>query len=185
MLLMRFSRFCGKGTHSGSLHKLTVKKENDSLDKEITSHRSDRIINELMVLYNNLIANLACENGVPYVYRTQNNAYLENLIKKMEIPIDEETEKIVKSIYLKSKYSSIPIFHSGLNLPMYSHSTSALRRYPDLYNQYLLHNFYFKDINMPFDEQYHENLVGYFNQRSIEIDLMKAEYIRALKLKED
>ncbi len=161
------------------------KKENDSLDKEIVPFRSDKIINELMVLYNNLIATIACENGIPYVYRTQNNAYLENLIKKLEIPLDKETDKIIKNIYLKSKYSSVPIYHNGLNLQMYSHSTSALRRYPDLYNQFLLHSFYFKDMDMEFDNKYHEKLIDYFNQRSIEIDLMKAEYTRALKPKED
>ena len=161
------------------------KKENDSLDKEITKHKTDKIINELMVLYNNIIATIACEKGMPYVYRTQNNAYLENLVNKMNINIDEEAIKIIKNIYLKSKYTNIPIYHNGLNLNIYSHSSSPLRRYPDLYNQFLLHSFYFNDMDMNFSDESHEKLINYFNQRSTEIDLMKSEYIRALKIKGD
>ena len=40
-------------------------------------------------------------------------------------------------------------------------------------------------MDMEFDDKYHEKLIDYFNQRSVEIDLMKAEYTRALKPKED
>ena len=170
-------------THNSKKYVYWDKKENDSLDKEITKHKSDKIINELMVLYNNLIATIACEQAIPFVYRTQNNAYLENLVNKMNITIDDEANKVIKNIYLKSRYSNIPLFHNGLNLKMYSHSTSALRRYPDLYNQFLLHQFYFNDLDFNFDSKNHEELINYFNQRSTEIDLMKSEYIRSLKIK--
>lgn len=161
------------------------KKEHDSIDKVVTNYHTSKIINELMVLYNNLIGELACNQGMPYTYRTQNNAYLNNLIKKMDIHIDDETQKIINGIYLKSKYSTVPIYHSGLGLNVYSHSTSPLRRYPDLYNQYLLNTFYFGDMNMDYDPDKHERLIQYFNQRSIEMELMQSEYVRALKIKGD
>lgn len=158
------------------------KKETDSIDKQIKFHKSDKIISELMVLYGNIIAKIACDNSIPYTYRTQDNSYLDNLIKKLNIKLDETTKKTINNIYLTSKYSSIPLFHHGLNLPIYSHSSDSLRRYPDLYNQYLLHLFYFKDKNFEFDYNEHLDLINYFNERSTELSLFKGEYIRALKL---
>ena len=158
------------------------KKETDSIDKQIKFHKSDKIISELMVLYGNIIAKIACENSIPYTYRTQDNSYLDNLIKKLNIKLDETTKKTINNIYLTSKYSSIPLFHHGLNLPIYSHSSDPLRRYPDLYNQYLLHLFYFKDKDFDFDYNEHLDLINYFNERSTELSLFKGEYIRALKL---
>ncbi len=161
------------------------KKENSSLDNEPRPHKSDKIVSELMVLYNSLIATTACNSYIPYVYRTQSNTYLNNLVKKLGIEVDDEAKKVIDNIYLKSRYSEVPIFHSGLNLPIYSHSSSALRRYPDLYNQQLLNAFYFKNINMDFNPDEHKRLIEYFNQRSIELSLMGSEYIRALKPKKD
>ena len=38
-------------------------------------------------------------------------------------------------------------------------------------------------MNMKFDQQEFENLVSYFNQRNVELDLMESEYERALKLR--
>ena len=158
------------------------KKDNGSLEKDYTDHKSDIIIRELMVLYNNLIATIACNNSIPYVYRTQHKSYLDSLIKKMDIEIDESMEKVLKSIYLTSKYSHIPLYHNGLNIKIYSHSTDPLRRYPDLYNQLLLHSFYFNDIDFNFNYEEYVNLINYFNERSTEIALMKSEYNRAMKL---
>lgn len=158
------------------------KKDTDSIDKKIIKHKSDRITSEFMVLYGNILANIACDNNIPYIYRTQNNSYLKSLTKKLGIELDESTQKIINNIYLPSIYSSIPLYHNGLNLAKYSHSTNPLRRYPDLYNQYLLHMFYFKDKYFNFDYDEYLELINYCNQRNTELMLMKSEYIRALKL---
>lgn len=158
------------------------KKESDSLSKKITNHKSDKIVSELMVLYNNLVATLACNNNIPYVYRTQNKPYLKKLISDLGIPTNETIDKVVDSIYLTSKYSYVPMYHYGLNLKIYSHSSDALRRYPDLYNEYLLHNFYFKDKNYNIEYDDYINMINYFNQRSMELSLMRSEYNRALKI---
>ena len=138
-----------------------------------------------MVLYNHLISKIAYESNIPYVYRTNSGSYLNELVKQLDIQIDIETQKIIDNIYLHSKYSDVPGYHNGLNLDVYSHSTSPLRRYPDLYNLLLMHGLYFKDMNYEFDEEYHKALINYFNQRSIELSLMASEYSRALKLKKD
>ena len=159
------------------------KKENNNNNE--VKHNSDIIVNELMVLYNYLIAKEACESYIPYVYRTQSNSYLDNLAKKLNISITDDALKVLETIYLKSKYSEYPIYHSGLHLNLYSHSSSPLIKYPDLYNQYLLHKFYFKDLDFDFNEEKHKELIEYFNQRSTELSLMASEYSRALKLKKD
>ena len=158
------------------------KKDASSIDKEVIPHRSDKIVNELMVLYNHLIARFMCEHNYPYIYRVQSNSYLEDMIKKMDIKLDENSERIVKSIYLKSYYSTYPMYHDGLKLDMYSQSSSPLRRYPDMYNQFLVHYFHFNDNQMIFDYDEYQNLVKYFNQRNVEVGLMRSEYSRAKKL---
>ena len=99
------------------------------------------------------------------------------------IKLDEEARKIINNIYLKGTYSAYPLFHNGLKLTFYSHSSSPLRRYPDLYNQFLLHYYIFKDIKFDFDSNEHLYLIDYFNQRSNELSLMCSEYSRALTLK--
>ncbi len=161
------------------------KKENDKdnkKDKEKEISKSDLIVAESMVLYGKLIATITSELALPYVYRIQDPSYIQSLIIKMGINIDDSTQKIIDDIYMDSKYSTTPRYHNGLHLPIYSHSTDTLRRYPDMYNLYLLHTFYFKDMTMNFNSDEFENLVSYFNQRNVELSLMKYEYERALKL---
>ena len=158
------------------------KKDNSSLEKKMVNSKSDKIIAELMVLYNRLIATIMCNESLPYVYRIQDPSYIQSLIKKMNIEVDDSTQKTIDEIYMDSKYSTQPRYHNGLHIPIYSHSTDSLRRYPDMYNLYLLHTFYFKDMKMEFDYEEFENLVSYFNQRNVELSLMESEYERALKL---
>jgi len=166
-------------------YKYWAKKENDSIDKVVVDHKSQKIINELMVLYNYLLAEIAAYDNIPYVYKTNTPSYIDNLVEKMNINIEKDAKFVLSSIYLKSKFSSLPIFHYGLNLPYYSRSTSPLRDYPSLYNQYLLHTFYFNDLYGTFREDLHEDIIEYFNKRSIELSLMASEYSRALKIKKD
>ena len=144
-------------------------------------NKSHVIVSELMVLYNYLIAELMCEENIPFIYRTQDNSYIKKLVNRLNIDIDYLTEKTINSIYLPSRYSPIPLYHNGLNLPMYSHSSDGARRYSDLSNQFLIHYFYFKDINYRFDYDTYLDNIEYLNQRNVELSLMKAEYIRALK----
>lgn len=152
-------------------------------DANIIKLKSDTIVRELMVLYNNLLAQITHDNNIPYTYRVQNTEYISKLIQDKNIMINDYTEHLIRKIYLPSKYSTIPGHHNGLNIDIYSPSADPLRRYPDLYNQYLLHAFYFKDLEYDFNEKYHENLINYFNQRSEELSLMKAEYNREMRLK--
>ena len=143
--------------------------------------KGERIVSEFMILYGYLLANIANDNKFPYVYRIQNKSYLNDLAKDLNIDVDSSTQAMINSIYLPSKYSKTPGYHNGLNLNMYSHSTDALRRYPDTYNQYLLHKFYFKDKKFDFNQEDFDFLVDYFNQRNMELNLMRYEYIKSKK----
>ena len=159
------------------------KKDMSSFDKRIQNSKSDKIISELMVLYNRLISTLMFNESIPFVYRIQDPSYIKDLCKKLNIVVDESTQKVIDSIYMDSKYSTYPSFHNGLHLPIYSQSSDTLRRYPDLYNLYLIHAFYFNDLNIDFNQDEFEDLVSYFNQRNVELSLMGSEYERALKLR--
>ena len=83
---------------------------------------------------------------------------------------------------MQSKYSNMPMKHYGLGVDQYAKVCNPLREYPSLYNQYLLHQFYFKDIFMNFDYQSYLDMIEYFNKRSEEISLYKAEYDREARL---
>ena len=158
------------------------RKDKQTHQEEHKEHKSNKIISEFMLLYGHLIAKIMCENNSPYVYRVQHPSYIDSLIKKMNIKIDESTKKVIDDIYLPSRYSNIPLFHNGLNLDIYSHSTDPARRYSDLYNQYLVHKFYFYDKDFCFDYDEYLDYIDYFNQRNAELSLMRAEYVRALKI---
>ena len=158
------------------------KKKNSDKNYKEFDHKSDKIVRELMILYNTLIATAMFNNNNPFIYRTQDSSYFNELISSLNIKIDDNIDKIIKSIYLVSKYSVEPKFHNGLHIPIYSHSTCPLRRFPDLYNGFLLHNFYFKDICFDFNNDDFIELVNYCNQRNSELSLMRSEYNRALKL---
>ena len=158
-----------------------AKKENGIISNENIIYKTNKIDSEFMVLYNHLMGKFACDNNIPYNYRTQSNTYLNDLTEKLKIQLDKEALKIINDIYLRSKYSMYPIYHNGLKLKEYTHSSCPLRRYPDLDNQYLLHKFYFNDIDYNYSQEYHEQQIEYYNQRSIELTLMKSEYSRAPK----
>lgn len=159
------------------------KKEEANKEQKIKKYKSDTIIGELMVLYNRLLAVKANDEKMPYLYRIQYKEYISSLMKELSIEINGYTKSIINGLYLDSKYSLEPKEHAGLDYPIYSHSSDPLRRYTDTYNQYLYHEFCFKDIKPFYDEEYTRELINYCNQRNRELSLMKAEYKRALEIK--
>lgn len=158
------------------------KKEESKPNSRFKNTQSDVIVREFMVLYNKILATIMKENNLPYIYRVQEDEYITDLIESIGMPIDDYTAKVLNGIYLESVYSDIPNRHVGLNFDVYSHSCDPLRRYPDLYNQYLLHNFWFKDKQFDFDPEEFKRIIEYSNQRAAELSLMKAEFNRAARL---
>ncbi len=159
------------------------KKEKSNIENKLKEFKSDVIISELMVLYNRILAKISVDYQFPYVYRIQENEYISSLLNELGIEVNSRIKNILNGLYLDSKYSTKPNIHAGLGFNYYSHSSDPIRRYPDTYNQYLLHEFYFKDIKPFYNEKDTEELVKYFNQRNRELSLMKSEYVRAIEAK--
>lgn len=159
-----------------------TKKENARKDFELSQSKGFKVIREFMVLYNSLIGQFTNEQGIPYVYRYQNEEYITALMRKKGISENDQVRNIINALYLDSKFSTVPRYHAGIKTDIYTQSTDPLRKYPDLYNQQLLHKFYFGDIDFAFDyDEFREN-VEYFNQRSRDLNMMKAEYHRGMRL---
>jgi ribonuclease R len=122
--------------------------------------RSERIIEELMLIANTAAAKLAKEQEIPFVYRVhekppeQKVSDLSTFLLHVGIkpvsanPAPKEMSKILEAVenepikpavnmmvlrtMSKAKYDSEPIGHYGLALEDYAHFTSPIRRYPDL-----------------------------------------------------
>jgi ribonuclease R len=122
--------------------------------------RSERIIEELMLIANTAAAKLAKEQEIPFVYRvhekppeqkvkdlsdfllhvgikpTSENPTPKEMSKILEAVADEPIKPAVNMMVLrtmsKAKYDSEPLGHYGLAIEDYAHFTSPIRRYPDL-----------------------------------------------------
>ena len=145
-------------------------------------YKSESIVSEFAVLYNQIVATIAKELNIPFVYRVQEEEYLTQFVNDNNLKINDVTRKLIERTYMQSKYSNMPMKHYGLGVDQYAKVCNPLREYPSLYNQYLLHQFYFKDIFMNFDYQSYLDMIEYFNKRSEEISLYKAEYDREARL---
>lgn len=123
--------------------------------------KSERIIEEFMLLANEAAAKLAREKEIPFVYRIHETPPLEKTDKLRELlpkfgiecpnftdfkPVHasqilerakgmdcyEAVNLMVLRSMAKAKYSEEPVGHFGLVLSDYAHFTSPIRRYPDL-----------------------------------------------------
>ena len=159
-----------------------TKKEKSHSDLHVSSSKGYKIIREFMILYNIFIGQLMNELNIPYVFRYQDPEYISTFMKINDIPENDQIRKIIDSIYLDSKFSPTPKYHEGIKTSIYTQSTDPMRKYPDLYNQQLLHKFFFKDIDFPFDYEQFVKDIEYFNQRNRELALMKSEYRRGIRL---
>ena len=124
--------------------------------------KSERIIEEFMLLANQAAASFASKNGYPFIYRIHEDPAAEKIgtfaevINKLgfdskgifqgatprkfsdilEAVKNTRYEKIVNNLMLRSmakaKYSEKNKGHFGLAMRDYAHFTSPIRRYPDL-----------------------------------------------------
>lgn len=154
----------------------------DNVQSDKIIDKSYLIVRQFMIIYNKIIAQIANDNNIPFIYTIQNKEYFTNLINSMNVSIDEYTAKTLKGIFLDSKYSITPSYHYGLHLEKYAKSACPLRRYPDIYGQYILHQLYFKDVNSYIDLDSLSDTVDYFNERNLELSLLESEYKREARL---
>lgn len=124
--------------------------------------KSERMIEEFMLMANQAAASFAIKNGIPFIYRIHEHPATEKIgtfaevVKKLGFDskgiLENATpkkfseildavngtryEKIINNLMLRSmakaKYSEKNKGHFGLSMENYSHFTSPIRRYPDL-----------------------------------------------------
>lgn len=110
---------------------------------------SHNIVSEAMILMNYLLAKTASESKIPFLYRVHEIYNMDTVNKKYQtltslFRTDEEFlesdlfRQQILNTYLKPKYSSLNKGHNGIGLDYYSHTTSPIRRYADLYNQMII-----------------------------------------------
>jgi ribonuclease R len=101
-------------------------------------------VQEIMILTNSLLAQYLLKNDIPALYRNhlttrgapttlELRESIEALLFATNSNKDFATEKL-QAILCKAKYEATANGHYGLNMPVYTHGTSPLRRYPDLVN---------------------------------------------------
>ena len=102
------------------------------------------LVQEMMILTNTLFGQYLVKNNIPGIYR--------NHQATVAAPPTHELRKTIESLLLtpdssktmafdklhallgRAKYEAVVRGHYGLNLPVYTHGTSPLRRYADLVN---------------------------------------------------
>lgn len=173
---------CALGEKSNSKNLYWSKKEQSRSEFTVSSSKGFKVIREFMVIYNMFMGQICNQNNIPYVYRYQDPEYITNLIKKKGISLNDQIRNVINSTYLDSKFSIVPRYHAGIKTDIYTQSTDPLRKYPDLYNQQLFHKFYFEDIDFDFDYDEFIANVDYFNERNRDLQLMRAEYNRGMRL---
>ncbi len=114
------------------------------------------MVAELMVLYNQSLAEYAKDHQIPLIYRN---------IQSVEITDDDGVSSITSSAY----HATSPKHHPGINSPAYAHLTSPIRRCIDLINQAQITAFY-RQRPFPCEAETLEALIPYIENR---LDLIR------------
>ena len=99
---------------------------------------SRRLVAELMILCNSLLAEFCREAGLPAVYRTQSAPDLTDVPSEAQGALKRY---LVTRRLLPAELDTVPAPHRGLGVPSYIQVSSPLRRYPDLVMQRQISHF--------------------------------------------
>lgn len=146
----------------------------------LDDYESYHIISVFNSLYNILAATIANEHNYPFIYRAQDPPDVLKSFEDLEIKLTPQERNIIKRIYTKPYYTLYPKEHYGQKIDLISRCTAPLRRFPDGYNQRLIHKYLLKDID--FDDSNIEKHINYFNIREIQTKMFEKEYSKKASL---
>ena len=108
-----------------------------------------KLVAEIMILCNSLLADLCATEGIPAIYRTQSRPETYDAPDLSELHSDEIREELTRyniARHMKAaQITTIPLPHQGLGVEAYLQATSPLRRYPDLLLQRQINSHLAKD----------------------------------------
>lgn len=122
-------------------------------------YNSHLIIQELMISANVAIAEILNQNKIPTLFR------------------NHKRRRRNGTDYGKASYGVSAQGHSALRVPAYTHSTSPIRRYPDIVVQRSLHSL-INGTKPPRNKRELGEVAKYINSRLEEFDRERTEYLR-------
>lgn len=162
--------------------------EGISLDEEgrlveTSIYRSQRIIQEFMVLANTAVANLAEQHKLPILYRNhtcstiapKNKLLVETLVA---LGLPTLIRQKLKNWLNSASYSPIVISHFALCVPAYTHFTSPIRRIADYLNHKILKAMFIKQRKNPYLFEELEKIAQYINKEHLKIKEKRTQYFQ-------
>lgn len=165
---------------------LYFEKHHESLKLDYSP--SANIVHESMILVNYSIAKYFKKKNFPYVYREvmiPSDDFIEKQLLKIQkldssLKEDKKFLRNLRESYIEALYSEEAIYHQGLDLECYSHSTSPARRYADAFGQYLIYEFLFQKNLSDFTAQCWEyrvhHMIQYLNKKKKENEVFSSQY---------
>ena len=147
-----------------------IKLKNLVLSDDKISSFSERLVSYSMVLTGYMTAKYMKEHDLPYAYRYNKLATIDDKIK---MGLSEEEIIKLETILSKSFYTRYNVGHEKLKVDTYSHISSPLRRFIDNLNMHCLNLCYF---STPTDKQIYklndeiDATCDYINNQAMSID---------------
>ncbi|HHJ3076767.1 TPA: RNB domain-containing ribonuclease [Vibrio parahaemolyticus] len=147
---------CAQALYSSRLGNITTEAR-DILDSNfeyiseegVTTTYSPReihgqiLVQELMIVSNSLLSSWAIKNNIPILFRNHEKKKVSSIVSTNENVIDlysqldkDELDQILPTLFKQATYSFENKGHAGLDVSAYTHITSPIRRFPDLYNHF-------------------------------------------------
>lgn len=145
------------------------------------------IIQELMVLANAAVAEWCVKEDIPVIYRNHQarNAAPDRaeLVRQLDDAIHTPMANIdavrqrTHMLLDRAHYDATVLGHYGLNLPVYLHATSPIRRYPDLINHRQIRA-HLRGETLPYTQDQLVGLAEHINKVIEEQRSKKAEHMK-------
>jgi len=200
-----YSKRLGRGALELDLPEINIHIDAHGNVSKITpllKDMSHRLVEECMLLANHLTAKLLLQEKLPGIYRVhekpspkdqqelkrllnilgvqlKSKLTSKELASVLEVSRNKPAARLIHYALLRSlrvaQYSPKNLGHFALALDAYSHFTSPIRRYPDLYVHQILDQFYFKS-NHRHAERDVQVIAQHSNERERIADQAEEEY---------